>query len=247
MSRKPVSIALSLLAALGAAMANRCGATSSMHALAAGDGYVPVAPLESLVRSIRLNLKVAGDWLNEGDFESAADTIERTKLLIDFCDLRSSEESWQRRIGELRSQCQQLVDESKKKDADASSTRLKEIAKTLDAVASTPPPVDARSVAEYEPKVPVRSFMKLLDSCYADAKSAKSIADLQAMVYAIAETTNAAQFLRTDDIWRERAGDVRQAALRVAALKPDTDLKVARAELKNVYERCQACHKTFRK
>ena len=89
--------------------------------------------------------------------------------------------------------------------------------------------------------------MKLLDGSYTEAKLARSFDDLAAMAYTIAETTNVAQFLKDDSEWRDRASEVREAALKVAKLKRDGDLKVGRQELKNVYDRCQACHKVFRR
>ena len=99
----------------------------------------------------------------------------------------------------------------------------------------------------FTPRAPVRSFMKLLDGTYTDAKLSKSLDELSSMAYTIAETAHAAQLLREDPEWRERAGQASEAALKVATLKSDTDLKVAQQELKNVYERCQACHKAYRR
>jgi len=101
--------------------------------------------------------------------------------------------------------------------------------------------------AEFAVRAPVRSFMKLLDGSYTDAKTVKSVEELTRMAFTIAETANAVQLLRGDTPWRDRATAARDAALAVAALKSDTDLKVARQQLKNVYECCQACHKEFKR
>jgi hypothetical protein len=209
--------------------------------------YLPVAPVKALLRAVRVNLQVTGEWLDDGDFDSAVETVERIKLLLTFCELQSREQSWRARVTLLRSQCDQLISVAKTKDATACIEMSKNCMIALESLGKNPPPDGHRAeIDDLKPSASIRSFMKLLDGSYTDAKLAKSLDELSAMTYAIAEATNIAQFLRSEPEWRERAGDVREAAVKVAKLKADTDLKVARQELKNVYERCQACHKVFR-
>jgi hypothetical protein len=131
-----------------------------------------------------------------------------------------------------------------KNDMIGSTDAARECLKVLESLDANLPGGDTRTVAKFAPRGTPRMWMKLLDGTYTDAKVAKTLDELTA-IYTIAEATNAARLLRYDPEWRERAGAAREAALEVAALKPDTDLKVARQQLKNVDERCQACHKVF--
>jgi hypothetical protein len=213
----------------------------------AAESYSPVAPAHALVSAARLNLKLAGDWLGDGDCESAAETAQRILLLLDLCEVQSREQSWQHRVNQLRSQCDQLVGLAKNNDMAGSLKAVNECFSLLASLEADFPRRDTRNVAEFTPRGSLRNWMKLLDGSYTDAKVAKSLDELSAMAYSIAEATHAARFLRNDPEWRERASDAREAALKVATLKPDTDLKVARQELKNVFERCQACHKVFKR
>jgi hypothetical protein len=211
---------------------------------AAGSGPSEVY---ALLRAVGLNLRVAGQWLDDGDFDSAAETVERAKLLLIFCEFQSREESWLAQVAMVRSQCDQLIALAKDKDAGACAELAKNCLTALASLEATAPDERSVKVDELNPPDQIRSFMKLLNGSYSDAKLAKSFDELNAMTYVIAETTNVVQFLKSDSDWRERACDVRDAALKVARLKSDTDLKVARQELKNVYERCQACHQAFRR
>jgi hypothetical protein len=206
-----------------------------------------VAPVQALLHATRLNLKIVAEWLGDGDFDSAAESAERVKLLLSLCALQSSTESWQRRVGLLRSRCDQLISLASNKDAEACIELSKDLLATLGSLEQELPKADGIAVDDFRPPSSIRNLMKLLDGSYADAKVAKSLDELTALAYTIAEGTNVAQFLRNDPGWRDRAGEVREAAVKVAILKPDTDLKVARQELKNVYERCQACHKAFKR
>jgi hypothetical protein len=210
------------------------------------DKYSPVAPVPSLLYAVRLNLKVADEWLGDGDIDSAADSVDRVKILLSLCEFRG-EEPWRHRIGLLRSRCDDFIALASKKDVAA----CRELARVLMASALSLdeelPKVDEVAPSDFRPPAPLRNIMKLLDASYTDAKLAKSLDELAPIVYTIAEGTNVARFLRDDPSWREHAGQAREAAIKVAMLKSDTDLKVARQELKNVYERCQACHKTFRR
>src|SRR5262245_17193744 len=53
--------------------------------------YGPVAPAGALLHAMRLNLKVMDEWLGDGDFDSAAETADRVKLLLTFCEFQSRE------------------------------------------------------------------------------------------------------------------------------------------------------------
>jgi hypothetical protein len=219
---------------------------------AAADGsrtdqhYSPVAPASALLYSARLNLKLVGDWLGERDFESAAETAERIALLIDLCELQSDEPVWRDRLEQFRSRNSELIERAKKQDAPTSVTAANAcLAIVADLEASLPARLPDES--RFTPRGALRTWMHLLDGCYTDAKVSRTVAELTAMSYTIAEAANAVQFLRGDTEWRDRARRVREAALKVSTLKPDTDLKVARQELKNVYENCQACHKAFKR
>ena len=89
--------------------------------------------------------------------------------------------------------------------------------------------------------------MKLMDGTYADAKSSKRADELTQLAYTLAEVSNLAQHLRRDSAWHQAAVETREAALQVAKQVDGNNLDAARAELKNVRQRCEACHQTFKR
>lgn len=211
------------------------------------EAYKPVAPARAILFALRLNLKVAGDWIRDDDFDSAVETVERVRLLSELAAFQSIDPAWRRGVTELQTHSANFIEHAKRKGSAESRAALDDCLKTIKQLNELAPAGGDRPAGEFENRAPVRAFMKLLDGSYSDAKIVKSVDELVLMAFTIAETANAVQLLRDESSWRERAGAVRDAALEVAALKPDADLKVARQQLKNVYERCQACHKEFKR
>ena len=67
----------------------------------------------------------------------------------------------------------------------------------------------------------------------------------KADAYAIAEEVNATAYLKNDAAWRKQSLEVRAAALQVA--RESGDLTLAKKSLKEIYNRCEACHQKYQK
>jgi hypothetical protein len=208
--------------------------------------YSPVAPVRALVLALQVNLRIADEWLAEDDFDSASEAVDRVKLLLAFCELRAVNERWRRAVAELRWQCDQLMTLASAKNATDLRKDLKNMSTSVAALEDLAGEKDTSPIASFKPPGTIKPLMKLLNASHTEAKLAKSMDELSAMSFTIAEAANVLRFLRDESEWYQRADAVKAAAIKVATLKPDIDLKVARQELKNVYESCQACHKAFR-
>lgn len=210
------------------------------------DSFSPVAPAAALHAAMKANLKLANDWLVDQDFTSAAEAAEGLVVLANVYKCYSDQSAWREKATALREACEDLIARAKDKDVSGCEKAVQQCDKLLAEAGANPPNGDRPATNDFKPPGSTKTLMKLMDGTYADAKRAKSVSDLSNMLLTIAEGANVARVMRSDPVWQERATAVREAALKAAQLKPDADLQLARQELKNVYERCQACHKAYR-
>ena len=210
------------------------------------DGYSPVAPPSAVHAALKANLKLVNDWLSDEDFTSAAETAEGLIVLADVYRCYSEQLAWREKAVSLRDACEGLVARAKAKDAAGCEKELQQCGRLLADLNADPPTGEKRAAYDFKPPRSTKALMKLMDGTYADAKRAKSVSELSNMLQTIAEVANVARVMRSEPKWQEYATGVREAALNAAQLKSDADLQAARRELKNVYERCQACHKEYR-
>ena len=130
-----------------------------------------------------------------------------------------------------RADCLKLLDDCNR--------RLGELAKA-------PPAAPAPDKA-FKPQGSAKTWMLLLDASYSDAKTAKTAGEMELLAHAVAEESNALQYLRADSSWRKWSCETRDAAVAVAEKAKAGDLAGARAALKTVYNRCDSCHKGYKR
>jgi cytochrome c556 len=209
-------------------------------------GYTPVVPPQAVHGAVQANLKTVQDWLDEKDFASAAQAAQGLNALAQLYLRQGSKEEWRTQAAALAAACTRLGASARSKDPAGCATQMKECRRLLDDLAGkTPGPAPAGK--DFKPTGNAKTWMLLLDASYSDAKTARDAREMEQLAYAIAEEMNAAQYLRSDKRWRQSSVEVRTAALAVANRAKGNDLSAARAELKRVYQRCEACHQGSRR
>lgn len=217
-------------------------------ALAADEaGYSPVAPPAATVVAFRGQLTVVQNWLDDKDFTSATQAARGLLPLVDILAHHGSDADWQRRCTELRGRSTALLEAVQKKDAGKSADGLKQCAAQLEELGKNAPTGKKVVAGSFKARGGTKDWMLLMEGAYIDAKSAKTPKDLVPLAQAIAEEVHAVAYLRTESPWRKSAQEVRDQALKVAALAHDNKLDEAKKELKIVYQRCEVCHGRYQK
>jgi hypothetical protein len=209
--------------------------------------FSPVAPAAAINAALRSNLKLVQDWLKDRDYASAAETAEGLAVLAQAYQCQSAQSGWRERVAALRESCSILVAQAKARDAAGCTQAVASCAALLAELSQNLPSESNAVEQNFKPVGSTKTLMKLLDGTYADAKASKGADELMQLAYALAEGTNVVRHLRLDDAWREAAREARDAALRVAAKAERDDIAGARAELKSVRNRCEACHQAFKR
>ncbi len=209
-------------------------------------GYSPAAPHGAIHGAISSNLKIVQGWLDNSDFTSAAETTDGLILLANIYQSYSDEPSWKEKAAALSAAFQKLMAQARSKDAAACEKASQACAKLLDEFAGQQP-IGAKASSATRPSGTFRTVMKLMDGCYADAKGTKSASERANFLYTIAECSNLTASMRNEADWHQRSTELRDEAIRLAAAKPSSDLQEVKRELKNVYERCESCHKAFKR
>jgi hypothetical protein len=208
-------------------------------------GYTPVAPAAALHAALQSNLKQYGDWVADKDFASAAVTARGVIALAHLYGYQSSDAGWKKRIAELTDSCGKLAASAGQKNA-ADCQKAIETCNRILAEFAKSPPAGAKAVEKsFKPPAATKTWMLLMDAAYGDAKFAKTPQQLEQLAHAIAEEVNATAYLKNDAAWRKQSLEVRAAALQVA--KESGDLALAKKTLKEVYNRCEACHEKYQK
>ena len=161
--------------------------------------------------------------------------------------IKSADAGWRERVAALRDAAARLAAGIRKKDAAGCAEGCRECDQVLTDLAKIPPPGAKAAEANFRAFGSNRTWMVLMDSAYADAKIARSTKEMENLAYALAEEANVVYFLRADPRWRQKSLEVRDAALVVAERARANDLDSVRRELKNVYNRCEACHQGFKR
>jgi len=231
--RRGLPIVLSLLAVVGI-----------LHSQPTETGYTPVAPPAALQAALQANLKQYGDWINEKDFASAAATARGVLALTHLYGYQGSDPAWKKRVGELAQACGKLASAAGQKNA-AECEKASEECQRLLAELAKNPPTGAKAVEKSFKAPPTKTLMLLMDAAYGDAKFAMTPMQLELLAYAIAEEVNATAHLKNDGAWLKHSLAVREAALQVA--RESGNLELAKKSLKEVYNRCEACHQRYQK
>jgi hypothetical protein len=223
------------------------GLLASLCLAAPGDeGYSPVAPAPALEAALRSSLKSVGDWINDGDFLSAARDAQGLAVLAHLYGHQGGDRVWRERTTALTEAATRLVAAARSKNAAVCVKQMEECTRLHDDLAKRLP--GARdTVKDFKPRGGTATWMLLMDAAYSDAKTARTARDLERLAGAIAEESNALRHLRGDARWRQSSRDVQTAALEVAGKARADDLAGAKTALKVVYRRCEACHDQTRR
>jgi hypothetical protein len=168
------------------------------------------------------------------------------QILARLHGYHGSDAEWQKQTAALGETFKRIAVAARSKDAAGCDKLFQSAEQLLDDLARAPPKGDKVVDREFRPFGGLRVWMKLLDGTYADAKTARSTAELEQLAYAIADQSAVAAYLRNDDRWRQEAEATRSIALGAARTARTSDLPTARTELKKVYARCDACHQGFK-
>lgn len=221
-------------------LAGLCGASPE------DERYSPVSPPPAIHGALRSSLKTVRDWVEDRDFASTSRDVQGLAVLAQLYVYQGDRRAWREKTADLLTASSRLSAAARIKDAAACARIVRECDALLDdlALLSPGPPMVEK---EFKPRGGVATWMLLLDAAYSDAKTARDCRELEQLALAVAEESNAARHLRADARWRRMFADVRQSALEVAGRAKADDLAGAKAALKNVYRRCEACHDQSRK
>ena len=212
----------------------------------AGEGYSPVVPPASVHAALQSTLKTVQDWLADKDYASAAEAGQALTALAHLYTYQGSQPAWREKTTALAETSTRLTAAAQKKDAAACARLAQECGRLLEDLAGSSPG-DRPVEKGFRPHGSTKTWMTLMDWAYGDAKTAKQPQELEQLAGAIAEEVNAVQFQRTEARWQQSSLDVRSAALEVAEKAKGKDLAAAKAALKTVYSRCEACHEGYRR
>lgn len=210
-------------------------------------GYTSVAPPGATLTALRAQVLLVQNWLDDKDFASAAQSAQGLIVLADIVQHQGGDADWQKRNAELRARCNSVLETVKKKDVAGSANLLKQCLAQLDDLAKNGPTGKKAAVSAFKPRGGTKDWMLLLEGAYVDAKSARTPKDLELLGQAIAEEVHAVGYLRADPRWRSSAQEVRDQALKAAALAQNNKMDEAKKELKGVYQRCEVCHGRYQK
>jgi hypothetical protein len=208
-------------------------------------GYSPVAPASVLHAALASNLKQARDWLDDGDFASAAQAAQGLAALAWLYGQQGSDARWREKTAALRDACAALIASARRRDAGACAKAARSCAGLLAELAKTPPAPAKAPVKDFRPPGAARTWMLLMEGAYVDSKRATTPAELRRYAFEMAEEANAVSYLRAEPRWRKMTGEIRTAALLAAETAKKKDAGVARKALKAVYARCEACHQEY--
>jgi hypothetical protein len=209
-------------------------------------GFSPVAPVTVLHAAQQANLKLVRDWLNDKDYASAAEAAQGLLALTQLYQYHSAEPAWRQKTTALREACSRLMAAARAKDLAGCTKSVQDYATLLTELAKAQPGGSKADEPNFKPLGSVKTWMLLMDGCYGDAKFAETPQELESLAYALAEGANVTIHLRADARWRQAALETRAAALATVQKAQSKDLDGARASLKTVYHRCEACHNGYR-
>jgi hypothetical protein len=241
-SRLPKTSGFALVALLAGLLLTAAESRSSLDVQPAADSFTPVAPAAAIRAAFQTNLKITHDWLDQKDFLSTADSVQSLLALAQLWTYQSNQPAWRDQAAALREGFTRLAAAARAKDMAGCQKALQQCDTLLEEMAKGPPPGGRAFEKSFKPAAPLRHWMLLMEGAYADAKTAKSVPELENLAYLIAEGANASQYLRPDAAWRKRAVEVRETALAMAKQAHDEGLGPARQALKGVFQRCEACH-----
>lgn len=228
-------------------------------ALAAGIACLNFAHLalaaeraEAVVSSLQAALiKTVGharEWHEQADFKSLSQSATELKLLAALLKSQSDDAAWQEAFGKVDSSAIELQTAARAEDAAKCAAALISLQNVVDASVALAPSGKPLPL----PQPPgVRPLMLIMDGIQADAKKALLTGRADAakkQAFVLAElgqlVSNSRQASSGQPAaWKKLSGEFIEAAQAVAA-SPETDSAAIRQLLRNVSQRCEACHET---
>jgi cytochrome c556 len=237
---------LGLCALAGALWYWTAAPPSSALAQAPDTSYTPLAPPESYQAALRSNLKIVGDWVDQGDFASANQSQRYVAALAQLYALRSNDDKHQEAAAALKAACDKVSAALRAKNAEASKQALKDCEAAVAGLTKAPPGEKAVH-KNFRSPASTQILMLLMDCSIIDAKDAKSAEEFRHLSLALAEEANVAQFLRAEAKWRKFAEETRAVALKAAEAAKKDGLDAGRTELKKIAQTCEACHQGYKR
>lgn len=187
------------------------------------------------------NLQHAEQWLAEGDFKSLAQGAGNMQLIGDLFVALGDDAAWQTAARPAREQIEKLASAAAAADATRSSAAIQQIKTALSTSEAVRPQGSRVSLAR---PPALRRLMLVLDSVQADAKVAvltgqAGVAKSQAVV--LSELGQLVSNARRDEAFVAQSRAFVQAA-QALAQADESDLAALRQRLRNVAQRCDACH-----
>jgi hypothetical protein len=209
-------------------------------------GYTPVAPASALHAAVKSNVKTVRNWVDEKDYTSAAEATRGLALAVQLYSYQSGAPDWRKQIAALQETNSRLGDAVKRKSKPDCDKLLAECDRLLEDMAKGPP-AGAPAARDFKTFGANKTWMLLMEGTYIDAKRADTKEELAQFAKAIAEESNALSLQHGEGQWRKQSIEVRDAALRAAKVAADSDLAAAKKSLKEIYQRCEACHQREKK
>jgi cytochrome c556 len=212
----------------------------------ADNSYAPQAPPESYQAALRSNLKIVGDWVDQGDFASAAQSQRFVAAVAQLYALRSNDDKHKEASAALKAACDKLAAALRTKNLEASKQALKDCEAVATGLAKVPSGEKAVH-KNFRSPASTQVLMLLMDGSIIDAKDAKSAEEFRHLSLAVAEVADVARFLRAEAKWRKFAEETRSVAVKAAEAAKKDGLDAGRTELKKIAQTCEACHQGYKR
>jgi hypothetical protein len=212
----------------------------------ADNSYTPLAPPESYQAALRSNLKIVGDWVDQGDFASATQSQRYVAAVAQLYALRSNDDKHQESATALKAACDKVAAALRTKNAETSKQALKDCEAVVAGLTKASPAEKAVH-KNFRSPASTQVLMLLMDGSIIDAKDAKTPEEFQHLSLALAEEANVAQFLRAEARWRNFAEQTRAVAVKAAEAAKKDGLEAGRTELKKIAQTCEACHQGYKR
>jgi hypothetical protein len=213
-----------------------------------GEGaFSPEASPAAMHTTLTMNLRYVQDWLNDKDFASAAQGAQGLGVLAQLYAYQSPEARWRQRTDLLRAACERLTAAARRKDGPGCDKAARECAGLLADLAKEPPTGARVSAKKFQPFGSTKTWMLLMEGAYVDAKSSKSATEIKQLAEVIADEVSVVAHLKEEAGWQKISREVRDSARQVVLKTEGGDLAGAKAALKVVYQRCEACHNGYKR
>lgn len=220
-------------------------AADSGDAPATASDTDPVAA--ALHASLMTGIRHAHDWLAAGDFKSLAQSADDLRMLAELTRSRGDDAKWQEAIGQVIAEARTLRQAAESSDPG----RCRMVLDSVERASTFAKSAYRHGGSLSLPQVAggLRPLMLLMDGIRGDAKVALltgRAADAKQAGYVLSELGRVVSASRRGGAWNEKEWSELSSAFTAAALRfarsPGDDLPTAKQLLRDVSQRCDACH-----